>query len=99
MKKLKLSIEYGCYPLWIYNEEDEIIDNDLPEEAKDDKELEKILDKIQELYDSGFINNSKVFEAIGRPEEVEKEILVLTNKAQEILDERYSKYYEIMKKY
>ena len=30
MKVIKIKFEYGCFPVWIYGENNEFIENDLP---------------------------------------------------------------------
>ena len=50
MKKLKLSLEYQCYPIWSYDEDGSLIDNELPEELRDDEELDNLLLEIQEIF-------------------------------------------------
>ena len=30
MKVIKIKFEYGCFPVWIYDENNELIENDLP---------------------------------------------------------------------
>ena len=30
MKVIKIKFEYGCFPVWIYGENNEWIENDLP---------------------------------------------------------------------
>ncbi len=30
MKVIKIKFEYGCFPVWIYGEDNELIENDLP---------------------------------------------------------------------
>ena len=65
MKKIRLLLEYGCFPVWIYGEDGVMIDNDLPEELSSDKELEHLCNKIQKEYDGLFINSEVEFEYKG----------------------------------
>lgn len=97
MNKIKVSIEYGCYPIWIYDENGDIIDNNLPDEALNDKEFENILDEIQDLYDSCFINTEQVFDSRAFTSEEQEKFDELLSKINQILEERYSKFYEIIK--
>ena len=39
VKKIRLLLEYNTYPIWLYDEDDEIIDNDNPPEWDDDQQL------------------------------------------------------------
>lgn len=65
MKKLKLMLDYNCFPIWLYDEEDDLIDNDLPEELKEDKELDARLVRLQSEYDELFMNTDTEFKYKG----------------------------------
>lgn len=71
MKKIRLLLEYGCYPVWVYDEEGEMINNDLPDEFLSDKEIKNICEKIQTEYDSLFVDSEIEFSYRGfsTPEE------------------------------
>ena len=47
MNTLEYSLEYHCYPIWNYDESGELVDNDLPDELRDDEELDSLLLKIR----------------------------------------------------
>jgi hypothetical protein len=74
--------------MWIYDENDELIDNDIIEELKSEKEINEMLMEIQVIYDSLFIDDSNTFEYKGfvncvvRAEFIEKieNVLVLIEK-------------------
>ncbi len=72
MKVLKIYLEYQCYPMWIYNEENDLIDNDLAEELKNEHEIDNMLIEIQEVYDRLFEDNAINFEIKGFLNEKEK---------------------------
>ena len=57
MKRIRLMPEYMCYPLWIYDEENDLMTNGLPKELENDKEIESELAELQERYDDLYINN------------------------------------------
>ena len=61
IKKIRLNLEYGCYPVWLYNENNELIDTLLPYEIRDNNELDLAFDNLQKRYESLFVNNSKEF--------------------------------------
>ena len=63
MNTLKYSPEYHCYPVWNYTEDGELVDNDLPDELKEDKEPDSLLIKIQEIFDSLFTDTPTEFSA------------------------------------
>ncbi len=88
MLYIRLLIEYGAYPVWLYDS-DGVIDTDLPDDWKDDIYLCSSLDKIQDIYDSLFINNEKEFCFIGFTNEQKKDEYV--NMINDLLDYIYKK--------
>ena len=86
VKKIRLMLDYGCYPIWLYDENDEIIDNDNPPEWNDDENLTNAFMAITNLYDTFFIDNEKEFSYIGCPnKETELKLKKLISEAMEIL--------------
>ncbi len=71
--KLRLLLEYRCYPVWLYDEDNNIVDTLLPEELRSDSALDSKFDNIQEKFDSLFIDNKKEFRYVGFKNEVEKQ--------------------------
>lgn len=65
LKKIRLLLDYGCYPVWLYDEKGDIIDTLLPEELRDDIELDSKFDDLQARYDALFIDNAHEFSFIG----------------------------------
>lgn len=61
IKKIRVLLEYNTYCLWLYNEDDEIIDNDNPPEWEDDQELTDAFMAVSDLYDTFFVDNEKEF--------------------------------------
>ena len=76
IKTLRLMLEYRCYPVWLYDEAGNIIDTLLPEELRDDVELDSKFDDLQARYDALFINNNHEFAYIGFKTEEEKRIFI-----------------------
>lgn len=72
MKKLRMLLEYQCYPLWVYNEKGEIVLNDLPDELRAEVDMQKLLEEIQAIYDSLFIDNKVEFRYKGFDNEEEE---------------------------
>lgn len=72
MITVKFSLEYKCYPIWMYDEEGLLIDNDLPAELIDNKELDESLLEIQKLFDSQYLDNKTTFEYVGFKTDGEK---------------------------
>ncbi len=69
IKKIRLLLEYNTYPLWLYDEDDEIIDNDNPPEWNDDQQLTDAFMAVSDLYDTFFTDSDHEFRYIGCPDE------------------------------
>ena len=54
IKKIRLLLEYNTYCVWLYDENDEIIDNDIPPEWNDDQELINAFMTVNDIYDTFF---------------------------------------------
>lgn len=65
MKKIRIYLDYRCFPLWIYDDNGDLLDNDLPKELLEDKEVDDAFVEIQNVYDSLFLDNSTEFRYIG----------------------------------
>ena len=48
MNQLKLALEYQCFPVWEYDEDENLIFNELPDTLIGDIELDPLCVKIQE---------------------------------------------------
>jgi hypothetical protein len=84
MKTIKLSLEYGAWPLWLLDEKGQVIDTAMPEEWADEKNLESLLDELQRLHESQFVDDGKAFECRGFADENEKKrYLALLQEARE----------------
>ena len=71
--KLRLMPEYGCYPVWLYDEHNWIVDTRLPDELSGDAELDAGFNEIADRYEALFINNEREFSYVGFSSEAEKE--------------------------
>ena len=99
IKKIRVMLDYGCYPVWLYDEDNDLIDTLLPEEIRSNIQLDAKFDDLQARYEALFINNSKEFSFVGFKTEEEKskflsdwnsavqELRVATNGKYEIQDE------------
>ncbi len=85
MVKLKLSLEYCCYPLWIYSANGDFIDNNFPKELESNMMIDKLLDEIQKEFDNLFIDNEIEFKYIGFKNTSSKELFNLKIKRVEKL--------------
>jgi len=96
IKKIRVMLEYNTYCLWLYNENDEIIDNDNPPEWDDDQELTDAFMAVSDLYDSFFIDNEKEFSYVGCPDEATaKTLRHLFSSAMTILEKKNAGTYII----
>lgn len=95
IKFIRVMLEYGTYPIWLYDEEG-VIDNDNPPEWDDDEELTKAFMDVSNLYDTFFIDNSKEFSYIGCPDEnTYLKLKSLIKKAMDILYKKNNGKYVI----
>ncbi len=97
MKKLQLSLEYGCYPVWSYDENGILIEDDFPEADPAGERLEELKVIIAKEFASTFINNEHEFSYKGfdSKEEVRRFIAHL-DEFRTLVKERYSKDYVIV---
>lgn len=96
IKTIRLMLEYNTYCIWLYNEDNEIIDNDNPPEWDDDAELTDAFMAVSDLYDSFFIDNEKEFKYLGCPDEKTKtQLESLVSKAVDILYKKNANKYII----
>ena len=69
-------LEYRCYPVWLYDENGDIVDTLLPEELRGDHDLDAKFDNLQARYDALFVDNAHEFDFIGfRSEESKQRFL------------------------
>ena len=61
IKKNRLLLEYNTYCVWLYDENDEIIDNDIPPEWNDDQELTNAFMTVSDIYDTFLLITKKNF--------------------------------------
>lgn len=71
--KIAISLEYRCFPVWFYDENNELIENDLPEDIKDNSQINSLCDDIQRTYDSLYIDNDIELSYRGFESEADRE--------------------------
>lgn len=99
MKKLKLLLEYKCYPIWIYDEDGELIDNNIVSELINEPSIIKALDEIQHTYDSLFEDNEASFEYKGFENEQKRQrFLNLVRETVSLIEKKLRNIYEIENK-
>ena len=97
MKTIKLFNDYGTYPIWIFNENGEFLDNDLPADLIDLEEAKCLRDLITDQYMKLFINNENEFKYFGFKSQDEKNRFInLSCKFEEYLKEKVGKKYIII---
>lgn len=74
MNIIRIKLEYGCFPVWIYGENEELIENDLPPYLIGDSDLDSKFVRIQEVYDGLYLDDENKFEYIGFKDNENKEI-------------------------
>ena len=94
MKKIKIKFEYGCFPVWIYGERNELIDNNLPESLMENTILDVAFTCVQEQFDSLFLDDGKEFKYIGfrnceEKENFFKELISAVNLLRNSLSEEF----------
>ena len=96
IKKIRLMLEYNTYCIWLYDENEEVIDNDNPPEWDDDEKLTNAFMAVSDLYDTFYIDNDKEFRYVGCPDEKTREKLkALIAEAVDILMEKNNGKYQI----
>ena len=89
IKKIRLLLEYDTYCVWLYDENDEIIDNDNPPEWDDDQQLTDAFMAVSDLYDTFFINNKQEFRYVGCPDnETRQKLISLITAAVDIITQK-----------
>ena len=96
MKKIKFMYEYKCFPLWLYDNKDELIGCELPEELKTDINLKRLLESLQDEYDALFIDNEIEFDFVGFKNTTDRQSFIdKTTEAISILRDKLDKLYII----
>lgn len=94
MKRIRISFEYQCCPVWVYDEAGYLLYNGLPDEMQADKVLAALCADLQYTYDALFVDDGKVFEYLGFTSEdqqlhFEKQVAVLWDRVTAACGDRY----------
>ena len=94
VKTLRIMLEYHCYPVWLYDEDGNIIDTLLPEELRSDSDLDARFDDLQTRYDALFTDNTHEFDYIGFKTEAEKNEFIedWENSVEELREKTHGRY-------
>lgn len=60
-RTIKIKFEYKCFPVWIYGEDNHLIDNDLPKYLIGDSEIDPLFERLQERYDAMYVDDGREF--------------------------------------
>ena len=97
MKKIKLKLDYKCFPVWVYNDNNDLIANDLPNTLINDIDIDSRCIKLQEMFDSLYLNNGMEFSYIGFEDaEKKRQFINNLNSIEEILRKKVGPDYEII---
>lgn len=93
-KEIRLMLDYECYPIWLYDEKGDFIDNDLVEEIEKDDKMVSMLEELQNEFESLYLNNQEEFRYIGFSTEADKQIFIekvqrVYSALYNLLDEKY----------
>ena len=72
MKTVRLMLEWGCDPVWIYEEDGITSSPGLPCELENNKELVDLMNKISNEFDSQYVNTEREFSDVGFKTEAKK---------------------------
>ncbi len=97
MRKLRLLLEYGCYPVWSYDEDGILLEDDFPYDDLPGGRLEELKKIISDEFDSTFINNEREFSHKGfDSKEDARKFIAHLDEFRTLIKERYSKDYLIV---
>ena len=89
--------EYHCWTLWLYDEHGIFVDNVIPEEFHQNKELMAALTGLQEQFDALYLDTPKEFTYLGFADEAAKKRFVETSyRAYELLCNAARENYDIL---
>lgn len=96
MKRIKLALEYKCYPIWIYDEYDQLIDNNIVDELVGESYIVDKLDEIQAIYNHLFVDDTIEFKFKGFDSLKDKEyFLALIHEVVPAIEQKLSGRYEV----
>lgn len=96
MKKIRLYLDYHCFPVWSYDENGSLIWDDFPPDDQPGGRLEELKNIIVDEYDSLFNDGHEFsYKGFSSKEEAQKFVSHL-DEFKKLVKEKYSKNYEII---
>ncbi len=96
MKTIKINLEYKCYPMWVYDENGDLLDNAIAQELVDDKDVLNALEKIQNLFNRLFEDTEIVFRFKGFSNDQEREQFnLLVNETVAMIESKIGTVYKV----
>ena len=97
MNRIVLQMEYRCFPMWIYNEKGEVIENDLAPELQNDKSIESLLDNIQAQFDALFLDTAAEFTYLGfKDQEKKQKFIAQVHQAENLIKDKLDGQYKVV---
>lgn len=96
MKKMRLYLDYRCFPVWTYDENGILIWDDFPPEDQPGGRLEELKNLIVDEYGSLFIDGHEFSYKVFSSKEEGIKFLSLLDEFRTLIKARYSKEYEII---
>lgn len=96
MKKIKIKLEYQCFPVWIYDDNDNLLDNELPDELIGDDEVDLLCVILQEEFDLLYINDGNEFKYVGFQDTFSRnEFIKKADKVIQIIEKKVGGKYDV----
>lgn len=95
MKTIKINFEYKSFPVWIYDENGNLIANDLPDYLIGNELIDPVFVKLQQDYDALYLDDGKDFKYNGFSNPAEEKdfndrVEAAISKLKELLTESYA---------
>lgn len=94
LKTIKINFEYKSFPVWIYDEAENLIANDLPDFLIGNEEIDPIFVNLQQKYDSLYLDDGKEFKYKGFSNPTEEndfyeKVKIAKSKLKKLLQDSY----------
>ncbi len=97
MKTIKINLEYKCYPIWLYDENGELLNNSIPHELARETDIIHSLDSIQNLFNQLFDETEIEFRFKGFSDDHERDQFnLLVNETVAVIESKIGSVYKIV---